>query len=74
MTQSTQLTPVEREVQRMMMREHKLRKCWRCQGRYDLSDGGFICQRGEDAKQQMSSQKDCRKFLLDEDPDKWIGE
>ena len=69
--QDIRLTPTEAGAHRMQMDEHRARKCGRCIGRYDLPDNGYLCQRGQDAERVMASQRPCRRFVLDEDPNAW---
>ena len=66
------LTPTEAGAQALQMEEHRAQKCYRCKGRFDLSDGGMLCERGMDCTEHLNNNKPkCPRFLLDEDPDNW---
>lgn len=67
------LTPVEHEVYGQQMKEHREQKCGRCIGRFDLSDGGYVCDRGLDAeKVRRDKRPKCARFRLDPDQGRWL--
>lgn len=71
--EETKLTQTEAGAHRLMMQEHKAKRCHRCCGRHDLKTGGYICGWGKIAREQMTAIKLCDKFMLNEDRGDWLS-
>lgn len=68
---NTHMTQPEQGAQKLINAEHAAQKCLRCKGRYDLSDGRFICSWGFNSGEVLKSPQPCRRFKLETDRGRW---